>query len=154
MSELSGITACFMSELSVAPTIFMSEVLNIHSAVSHCRRDCGQARYRFAAATRFTISAMAFHCTSFLERGHEVFTPNSNFHSYSQLGLLSRTGQFNKTNRVWMDVFVRATATVAGGSQLVATAAKMAAPHTGGGPSSTCLFSPLSASCKTTASLP
>ena len=31
-----------------------------------------------------------------------------------------------------MDVFVRVTATVAGGSQLVATAAKMAAPHTGG----------------------
>ena len=58
---------------------------------------------------------------------------NSNFHSYSQLGLLSRTGQFNKTNRVWMDVFVRVTATVAGGAQLVATAAKMAAPHTGGG---------------------
>ncbi len=148
MSELSGITACFMSELSVVPTIFMSEILSIHFAVSHWRRDCGQARYRF------TISAMAFHCTSFLERGHEVFTPNFNFHSYSQLGLLSRTGQFNKTNRVWMDVFVRVTATVTGGSQQVATAAKMAAPHTGGGPSSTCLFSPLSASCKTTAFLP
>ena len=31
-----------------------------------------------------------------------------------------------------MDVFVRVTATVAGGAQLVATAAKMAALHTGG----------------------
>ena len=31
------------------------------------------------AATRFTISAMAFHCTSFLERGHEVFTPKLQF---------------------------------------------------------------------------
>ena len=46
---------------------------------------------------------------------------NSNFHSYSQLGLLSRTGQFNKTNRVWMDVFVRVTATVAGGARSCAT---------------------------------
>ena len=50
-----------MSELSVVPTIFMSEVLSTHFAVSHWRRDCGQARYRFAAATRFTISATAFH---------------------------------------------------------------------------------------------
>ena len=31
-----------------------------------------------------------------------------------------------------MDVFVRVTATVAGGAQLVATAARMAALHTGG----------------------
>jgi hypothetical protein len=68
-----------MSELSIEPAIFMSEVLSIHFAVSHWRRDCGQARYRFAAATRFTISAMAFHCTSFLERGHEVFTPKLQF---------------------------------------------------------------------------
>ena len=57
---------------------------------------------------------------------------SSNFLSYSQLGLLSRTGQFNKTNRVWMDFFVRATEMVAGGAQLVVTAAKMAALHTGG----------------------
>ncbi len=61
MSELSGITACFMSELSVVPTIFMSEVLSTHFAVSHWRRDCGQARYRFAAATRFTISATVLY---------------------------------------------------------------------------------------------
>ena len=39
---------------------------------------------------------------------------------------------FADTNRVWMDVFVRATEMVAGGAQLVATAAKMAALHTGG----------------------
>ena len=39
---------------------------------------------------------------------------------------------FADTNRVWMDFFVRATEMVAGGVQLVATAAKMAALHTGG----------------------
>ena len=40
---------------------------------------------------------------------------------------------FADTSRVWIDVVVRVIATVAGGSQLVATVAKMAAPHTGGG---------------------
>ena len=46
--------------------------------------------------------------------------------------LALRPAGFADTRRVWMDVFVRVTATVAGGAQLVATAAKMAAPHTGG----------------------
>ena len=46
--------------------------------------------------------------------------------------LALRPAGFADTRRVWMAVFVRVTATVAGGAQLVATAAKMAAPHTGG----------------------
>ena len=55
MSELSGQMTCFMSELSIEPAIFMSEVLGERRILLKINR------YRFAAATRFTISAMAFH---------------------------------------------------------------------------------------------
>ena len=73
MSELPRQTTCFMSELSIEPAIFMSEVLGERRILLKINR------YRFPAATRFTISATAFHCTSFLERGHEVFTPKLQF---------------------------------------------------------------------------
>jgi len=55
MSELSGQMTCFMSELSLEPAIFMSEVLGERRILMKINR------YRFAAATRFTISATAFH---------------------------------------------------------------------------------------------
>ena len=55
MSELSGKMTCFMSEHSIEPAIFMSEVLGERSILMKINR------YRFAAATRFTISATAFH---------------------------------------------------------------------------------------------
>ena len=61
MSELPVQMTCFMSELSIEPAIFMSEVLRFPFDDLHWRRNCGHARYRFAAATRFTISATAFH---------------------------------------------------------------------------------------------
>ena len=50
-----------MSELPIEPAIFMSEVLRFPFDVLHWRRNCGHACYHFAAATRRTISATAFH---------------------------------------------------------------------------------------------
>ena len=55
MSELPRQTTCFMSELSIEPSIFMSEVLGERRILLKINR------YRFPAATRFTISATAFH---------------------------------------------------------------------------------------------
>ena len=46
---------CFMSELSIELAIFMSEALGERRILMKINR------YRFAAATRFTISATAFH---------------------------------------------------------------------------------------------
>lgn len=55
MSELPVQTICFMSEHSIEPAIFMSEVLSERRILMKINR------YRFPAATRFTISSTAFH---------------------------------------------------------------------------------------------
>ena len=55
MSELPGQMTCFMSEHSIEPVIFMSEVLGERRILMKTNR------YRLAAATRRTISTTAFH---------------------------------------------------------------------------------------------
>ena len=79
-----------MSELSIELAIFMSEVLGERRILMKINR------YRFAAATRFTISAMAFH----------FFRMTGRFANFAGIFPLCFThGTFSEMAR--MDTYVR-----------------------------------------------